>query len=55
MFVDELDKYFADVGLYILTVGWIDDVGLYILTVGVMYRNSFMYRISLCIKGQTVE
>ena len=23
MFVDELDKYFADVGLYILTVGWI--------------------------------
>ena len=24
MFVDELDKYFADVGLYILTVGWIE-------------------------------
>ena len=26
MFVDELDKYFADVGLYILTVGWIEPV-----------------------------
>ena len=24
MFVDELDKYFAIVGLYILTVGWIE-------------------------------
>ena len=24
MFVDELDKYFAGVGLYILTVGWIE-------------------------------
>ena len=23
-FVDELDKYFADVGLYILIVGWIE-------------------------------
>ena len=24
MFVDKLDKYFADVDLHILTVGWIE-------------------------------